>query len=370
MTGGAIGAAGPFAAKGASSAVGLLLPKINPIVKQAATAAEGLGIKLRPGQLAMSKLMNKTDEFFASKGNAGQLKDYTRAVAKTIGEDSDTLTPEVVSKARDRLGQRFEDFATRNPNLPVTQKLGQDLNLLRQEAAGLDDHTEIDNAIDLLEGRALKGHLTGRDVINSTSGNSAIGTMRNKYFKGKLLDTVFDFLSTSAPKEAKFLADTKDAYRNLLVIQPLSEKAALTAGVIDPKLVPAAVRKGFSDYGWAQPGASGYAPQRDLGTLADVGNLLPRPTATGEATGHGKLSLASKVAAIVAEGALYSHNPLDAAYGLGVLGAGAGAGKGIGAVMASDWYRNLALAPAKAPAGISLALPMATGIAGRVLNGK
>ena len=65
--------------------------------------------------------------------SAKQQAAYTRAVSKTMGEDADRITPEVIAQAQNRIGKAYDDVAAK-VNISVDGKFQKSLSDLAQEA--------------------------------------------------------------------------------------------------------------------------------------------------------------------------------------------------------------------------------------------
>jgi hypothetical protein len=352
--GAGLGAAFPLA--GAAIA-----PAIAPAMAQAVRAAEGLGVKLRPGQFSMSRAMAKLDDLLVrSEVKDTQLRDFTKAVSRTIGEDTDVLTTDVLDDAAERIGRGLDDFATR-AKVNYTPQLDSKLTSALQEiniSPGLaksDAKQLLDVVADIRKHVALNNNqLTGKMYRSLTQRGSMLSDLsRNsnptiRRLGGEIADELFNAMEASSPSGvAQDLLALKDQYKNLMMIEPLV-KAAGPSGIIDPRKVARLARA-----------------DKDLGTLSAVGKLLPTPTEIG-------LAKTPKVGARITMGAalgvgglgeayLATHDPVLAAKAAAAATALYGLKRGAGAAMASDWFRRLALG-ASAPPGVNPFVPAVLGV--------
>lgn len=80
-----------------------------------------------------------------------QQKAFNRAVANTIGEDSDQITPAIYAQAKKRIGSVYDDITARN-QVGITPDVQNSLNnvLADAQATGSDDSVK---AVSSLLGR-------------------------------------------------------------------------------------------------------------------------------------------------------------------------------------------------------------------------
>lgn len=337
-TGMALGGAVPLVESGVKS---LVTPKITEQVANIAQAANQLGVPLRPGQLAQSKGWQKLDSLLASSGNEAQLSKFTRALSNTFGEDTPTLTHEVFDRASTRIAQDLNDVAAKTKIVPDAPLI-RGLNIIKSNSSGLQDSERgpVVRMVDDIFDKMQSGQISGEDYQALTRRGTPLGMLQTspnpnvRYMGVQIRDALDSALERHAPADqvAK-LKEARSAWKNMMVIQPLSEKAP--SGTIDPKLLLNAVRKGYSDFGWSPPSP--------IQTLGQAGQFMPSATATGGATGHGKIPWWIPAGGIMGDAALYAHDPKAAAIAAGGAAIPWAAGKGIGSVMGSDAYRSWAL---------------------------
>lgn len=115
-----------------------------PISPQRAATVGGLraeGVEPTAGDVTGSRAVRYAEHHLGDAPGAGGAfsearaqigHDYTRAVLERIGEDADAATPEVINRARDRIGQTLEDVAERLP-IRMDRRLGDDLTSISAE---------------------------------------------------------------------------------------------------------------------------------------------------------------------------------------------------------------------------------------------
>jgi hypothetical protein len=369
LFGAGVGAAFPLLGAGIKAG---LKPVVDNGVAAAVKGAEALGLSVRPGQYAMPGILTKADSALMSGRDTPQLKQYTRVLSHAIGEDTDTLTEDVLDKATDRIGQSLDTVAAKSRMFldPTLDNKLKDVMYKVTSASGVKpaDVAKVKAAIlDIRESSAFTPakrtgvafqQLTDKGSILSDLSNHPNATVRAA--AGDLSDSLFETMARySPPEQTKALFDLKDQFRNVQALRKPVEKAG-ASGLLNPRDV-AAVRD-----------ATG-----DVKTLGKVGKFLPVPSASGASgspVNHGffpswaktGFSAAAGTAAIfeakeTAQMAL-AHpfaTSAAAAAGIAALGVRPVARK----VLGSAWLNNLALGrQAVNPIGASLALPAATGI--------
>lgn len=375
LLGGTINAVGV----GASKAIGSLLkPTVLPGVADTVRSLEAMGVKLRPSQVAMKEAVRKADELMASGGNEQQLRDYTRAISRSFGENTDQLTAKVAGQAMQRIDAERSAIVGRT-SVSLDAALNSELATVGASMKGAPSASQqqVREAIReirksftnlKLDGETYR-RLTekGGIIHNLSSDNNATVSAAGRRFR-EAIDDAVERSSLPGTKEA--WAENRAQMKNLLAIQPLVE--GNVTGFINPQAVHSQVRKFFSDYGWGDPIYGG------LDTLAEGGKLMPRLTATGDVVKREKQNWYTRPSAVLGMGAvgsamlesqLLQANPKVA---LGLLGTGALAEtirQSRGAYMRSDFARNALTGAMTAPGRATVAAkPALTGAVNALNN--
>lgn len=336
-TGAAAGVLAP-AALGAAGKAGAAMagrgheatPEVANLAK---TAMDKYGIPLRAGQIAgvgdRSAAFHDSNLLAApgagtAANNAIQLKALTKAAAKTIGVDSDKLTPEVADQARRQIGSVFEEAAKKTgirADDQLTTELAQvgsqarELGLDQSQINALD--LQIQKITDLASRHGGTGVIPG-DVYQSLteSGSSLSRIMKNDH--GSFADLASDIRGAldgavsraSAPEDQAALTNARFQWKNLKTLQPLIAKAG-PDGAISPVLLRSRVMAQFPNYAFGDGG--------DLGELARIGQtFMKEPPNSGTAHRLRDMMLGG---AGGLEAGLFLHDPSMAAQA--ALGAGA-----------------------------------------------
>jgi hypothetical protein len=332
--------AGPLAGRvvgGAGSALAdSLIGKIDPArAALAATARDKFGIPIGTGQLSENPLVNvlnsTVDSLPGSGGAAAKTTIQTawdRGVASTIGETADRVTPEVLARARTRIGAVFDDVANKT-NINVDPQLQNQLQTTMLDASrGLTDSEfrVVSNAFDDLMGKiGPDGTIAGKDYQNLVKSNTFFNKTLNNGNSNisnaveEMKDALDDAMGRSAPPEVQAAyATAKDQWRNLKTIDPLVAKSQ--TGAISPPLLANAINSSrYSRNALAYPGGAG-----DLGDLARIGQAFLKEPANSN-TAQRALSF----------GAL-----ADAGTALAALPFSLTAGRAAGSVLHSNWLAN------------------------------
>lgn len=359
------GEAGHFVGK---KILGLAVSK--EAAELAKKAKDDYGIELRGGQIANSQfvkffdsVLNRTPGTGYAAKSAEQSSAFTRAVAKTFGEKADGLTPEVMARAKTRIGNEFDRVgaATTIRDVDVLQtKLGETvadaqkvlpesevkplLNQVEQIASAIqtDQH-----GIRTLSGesyQALTRRGTPLDRLTQ-SGNPNVA-----HYAQALKDELLNAVERNASvDDVKALKTARKQWAKMKTLEPLAEKAG-PEGEISPALLLQALRSNYDNLAYDGGG--------DLGDLSKIGQrFLKEPSSSGTAERlFAQKILGGAGLAAGGGGALWlAQHPEEA----GKLGLGAGAlalgtlaaAKGGAVVLDNPVYRKMLLRSAnKAPA--------------------
>lgn len=328
MTGGAIGAlAGPIAPALVGAGRGAVRTLTRGMADQdaaqlARVAGDRYGINVEPGQLTSNRMLRFGDDmlskFPGSGGTAARAEQQTafnRAVANSFGEQADRVTPDVLARAQDRIGNVFDSVAARTQSIPGDRQfvsaLGNTLSDANQTITGPEFQPLLRQAQQMgqmFQGGAITGDqyqaLTRKGapldrLMQSSNPNVA-------HYAQQLRSSLDDLLQRQAPADVvQDLTTARQQWKALKTIQPLADKSP--TGDISPANLLGQVRNA--------PG--GVAQGNDLTDLGRIGQrFLKEPNSSGTAERLTMQNALGKLAGM-APGAL----------GLsGVAGVGAAAG--------------------------------------------
>ena len=364
LTGAGIGSALPLAAGGVRA---MLQPTVVPGVRAAAAAAGAAGLRLRPGQYAFSSWLTKADRALMSGRDEPQLRQATKLLAKSIGENSDSLTPALLESAAERIGKGLDTVAA-NTSLVYDQTLHSTLNnvMYKVTSASGISHADVKRVKSVIEDIRKSAAFTpagksGRAFQQLTQFGSMLGELSQvgnptvRQAGGEISDALFETLARHSPADqVKTLFDLKDQYKNVLSLRKAAEKAG-PSGLINPKDVSAL--------------ATGEAR-----LVRQVAKFLPTPTPSGESkalTSKGFIGSGLKIAAAVAAGqqaqeaAAYAiAHPAMTSAAVAAATAALGTKPLVRGALGSQWLSDLALGkPVVNSLVPRVILPVATGAA-------
>lgn len=315
-------------------------------------ARQTYGIPIRGGQISESPAINYLDSVLKSKYGSGygaseaaQHAGFNRAVAETIGETADKLTPEVMANAKSRLGQNYEDIA-RATTLKIDEPLNQRFNDILAESGSVlrkEEHSIINKQVQgILDKVSGSGEINGQQFQAMIKTGSPLDRATKssdtnvKHYAGEIKSALLDAMNRHAPEDMQaLLKQTNRQYKNMKTIEDLVEKSP--TGDISPALLMGAVRKSYSNMAYGGGG--------DIADLARIGQrFLKEPPQSGTAPRFSAGQLLGLGGIGGGELAVAFHDPVLAAKlaaVAGTVGAGKAAmNKTIGSILRSDWYAN------------------------------
>lgn len=305
MLGGAMGAAQPvatgesraanvglgagfgLAGQGAANAIGRAIrpvqSNLTPQVASLASKADDLGIPLTAAQrtgsrpLAITESVMENLPFTADKQLAikgAQKTAFNRAALKTIGENADVASPEILNAAKTRIGQTFQDLSARNVVGLDDEFIGA---LAKVDASRTAfSSSKIGDTIDKAMEVAAKGNLSGQEYqkIRSSLGKASSSAFSTDAELGQALKSIRNALDDAAtrsisPADKAAWGEARKQWQALKVIEKAAAptSADAVAGNVSPaKLANAlnTIDKGFK-YGTGQ---------KELGDVARVGKAF------------------------------------------------------------------------------------------------
>lgn len=279
LTGAALGGASPAAGEVVRSTI---LPKVDEAIQPLARKAREFGIPLSIDQVAPSRARNtlkKVSQKIPLSG-VGQFEDkqraaFNKAVAKTIGQDADDLSPKVI-KAFKRDAEKKFGNAVIGKDIPVTSS---DLNALEQ----IYNNAETAISSDLLSIVRKNIDTAVKDLGTPDLKGAKLASLRSSLIKklprvqgeakeyvGDIVEVIDDIAErVVTPSKMTALKEARREWRNYKTIEPLLEKA--TKGQINPTMLQNRVAQSkFIRAAEAEVG------EDDLVDLARIGKeLLP-----------------------------------------------------------------------------------------------
>lgn len=281
---GAIGGAGGHVlgsvagrvAKGASD-------KLSPMVRELYEKARAAGIDVMPHQLFDSRIVKwlasvtKDIPFTgAAKANARQVDQFTKAVSKSIGQNTDEISPQVLNNAKNVIGKMYDD-AFSGTTVKIDGKAATEYQALRN---GLDSRltTEQQRQFDALMSKVgsniNNGKLDGKVYQELRKELKSIQAENPNAYGNvvKEFQSIFDgSASRSLPADKIGLRQTADRlYRNKKVVDKSMSRAdtmdvkTATEGKVNPATFKSAQ-------------GSKYNPTPEIDTLGRIGQMIKDP---------------------------------------------------------------------------------------------
>ena len=339
-------------------ALGQVGPAASREAARLAQQAERMGINLRGSQIGESEALKRADAMLGKMpltGVAGQPADqaaaFSRAVSRTFGENTDTITPQVLNSARSRIGGEMNRIAQTTPvqydNALHNRLAGIENDLLQvvsdSEARPLLNQLQNVigkvNANNEIDGRAFAALIKkGSPLDNALSSPNA----NIRQYAGQIRNALDDAFERSAPQDvAEAWRAARSQYKAMMTVSKLADNID---GDISPAKLLAKVRQSYRDMPFTGTG-------NDLGPLAQIGQrFLKPPSSSGTAENQRAIKWLMGGVPLGAEAVLFLTNPA-LAMKAAAIGGGAAAGGALGArtaasALGSDAFRQAAIARA------------------------
>lgn len=268
------GAAGQGIASGLSKLAQASAPALSDATQKGIQLLHDAGVPLHFSQLTDSKFA-KTAASAAnylpfsggSKAAAAQQAGFNRAVGKTIGVDSTSLSPEVIKKASTAIGNQYNNLFSRAKVMISTDDVGRLVDIAKQAATDLppEQAKVVQNQISKFINAAGNndGAIPGRLYQNIRA--TLMPMEKNQptgYLVGQVRKAMQDAAENSmGPEDAKLLADLNGKYRNLKIVQ----KALTRTDGADDNVNPARL--------WSLVNGK-YGSTDEMRALAQAGQLV------------------------------------------------------------------------------------------------
>lgn len=283
----AIGGASGVAGQGIANAIGRAIRPVQSKIPEAlaplASKADDYGIPLSAAQktgsrpLAITESVLENLPFTADKQLAikqAQKSAFNRAILKTVGENADTASPEVLNAARTRIGSRFDAVASRN-----TVGLDDEfLNSLSKVESSITSFSspKIAETIDKGMELAAKGKISGTEYqkIRSSLTKAADSAFKSDAELGQALKSIRDSLDDAAGRsisdaDKAAWTEARKQWRALKVVEKASAptSADAVAGNVSPAKLASVLNASDRGYKYG-------TGQQELGDLARIGQAF------------------------------------------------------------------------------------------------
>lgn len=289
--GAGLGAAGELAGTGLRVAAKKVADAVRPEVKALYESAKQRGITLTPAQLSDSRFLKFLDSRLrtmpfsgAAARSAEQRAVFNRELAKTIGEDAESVTSDVYARAAARQSRMFEELTARN-DLAVDDQLVRQLTNIANNSrmAGEQINGQVESAIEALYAQAVvspKGVVIpgqAYQAFDSQLGQITKNGGPSAHFLGNVQTAVRKAMDKSiSPEDAAAWKALRIEYGNRKTITPMVAKA--DGGDLSPAQLMGRVTATKSGKERMAMGKGG-----DIGELARIGQKLKEPPSSGTA---------------------------------------------------------------------------------------
>lgn len=346
LLGAAATAAFPAAIRASGAAANALVGHVDPNTAQlAATARNAFGIPIGTGELSSNpsiRFANSVVNKLPGSGGVAHREEmqtnFNRSVAQTFGEDAPSITPQVMARARDRIGNVFEGVAQRTPVIHADPQLATELRQTIHDAQATMTPGEVEPLIRQVHNIAslvdphtqtitgeIYQNLTRRGTPLDRAMQSPNPNIRNA--ARDIRESLDGAMERSAPQDViDDLRQARAQWRNLRTVEPLVAKAP--TGDISPALLQGRVNTSFKGTHGAAYGGGG-----DLKTLSDIGQRFMKEPPSSGTSERGLIMHLLGGAGAGGIGMLSGELPLKAALlaaggtaGSALLGRGVGSG--------------------------------------------
>lgn len=257
ILGAAGGAAGNLLGRGISKLINPVSGSVNPAGMEAAKRlgiADSLTPAQRTGNLSLQQVEGVLERTPGSAGRFASIKAthqaaLNRAAAKSIGENADDLSEEVIARASARIGQQFNDLSAKS-NVVLSNEFPKLINKLESTNAVLGPfrNPQVDDLIGKSRELSRMGNIPGQvyQTIRSELTSSADDAYRaGNSSAGKALKQVRDALDDAAKsglsKDDQLAWDAvRRQYANL---STLLKGKTIKSGDVDQNLINNAMIK-------------------------------------------------------------------------------------------------------------------------------
>lgn len=245
VLGGAVGGVLPTAGGALRSAGKAVIPKIDESVKPLAKRAMDLGIPLRVDQISPTRARKTVQKISqdlpfsgASDFESKQIGAWNKSLAKTIGLDTDNLSPESIQQFIANAENKF-GVLTNGKTIKVTPRTFSQIDKAVSSASGnvRDDVVKlVQTNADVIKANLADGVLSGQKIASIRSDLirrlPSIDPQARPYV-AEFVDAIDQSVIPALSKaERATLQQARKEWRNFKTIEPLLEKS--TDGMVNP----------------------------------------------------------------------------------------------------------------------------------------
>lgn len=244
------------------------------VVREAQKRKIPLSLDQVAGSRALTNINKVSGELPLSGSGAfreRQMRSWNREIIKTIGQDGDKFTPKLMKKAFDDVGKEFDSlgsgktFELRDGFSARVAQIVEDA----KQTATKDSIENFNDAVGRILAETDNGVIAGEKLNLIRSNVNRLARKTNQNDTRDLLHdlelAIIDTMTDGDEAAQKAFAKTKQKYKNLLAIEPLTQQSK--GGNISPAMLDNRVARIYGrQYTTGQAG--------DIGDLARIGNEL------------------------------------------------------------------------------------------------
>ena len=249
-------------------------------------SAKNLGIRLTPAQLSESELVKRAAAQLGKLPLAGGSSVLERqqtagntALARMLGQNADSVTPDVMASAADDIGKKFDSVFS--DGMRYDTQFLRELGALRQEAAALDSPAQnaLLKLVERVRNQSQNGTMSGRTLqsLDQMARKWASGGGDRQHVAQAFRESLHEAFGRQAPKGVKQTWDTaRKQWATLKTLEPIVARNPEGG-------VPLAQLQGAINA--TKSGRTVRARGRDgeLGALATIGQRTKAPSSSGTA---------------------------------------------------------------------------------------
>ena len=330
-TGAALGVGGQALGAGAIGIAKGASDKLSPTVKKLYEQAKNAGIPIYPHQLSDNRMVKTLASFLGqfpltggAKANKQQIDAFTTMVSKTIGQNTDEISPAVLTAARDANSKLYNSVLD-GVDIPIQSDVMNRLLIARNRAGKYTEAEKqmFDELIDEVVKNAPNGTLSGNVYQTLRQGWAKNSNQVSKEFRS-IMEA-----NTAKNIPADRVAGFKQANRMHGNIKTV-EKAMQGA---DTPRAPTATEYKVNPATFRSAMGTKYRPSKEILTAARIGQKIKDPIADSGTAG--RLLTAGGLGGAANVGGLAALSPLAK-----MIAIGATAGRTINSKAMANYMAN------------------------------
>jgi hypothetical protein len=274
--------AGPLMARAKAAFGKAVAPTIDEGTAKLAMRAQELGVPMSVTQVAPSRVRNtiqKVSQAAPASGvqafEDGQRAAWNKALSRTIGLDTDSLTPEAVNTFLKNIDDSYSN-ALKSTTVRIGKGQLNKLDEIAQDAAmamGSDGSQTVAKNIQYIRDELKNGFVRGEKANNlrkTIMRRASKASPEVREYLGELATTLNEVIEQGVPEANKrLLGIANKQYRNFKTLEPLLEKS------VDGDINPTSLLQRVASSKYIK-GSRTEVGSDDLVDLARIGKMMPK----------------------------------------------------------------------------------------------